>query len=158
MTFDEFARAHASGLLRLSYALCGDRGRAEDATQEALARVFTRWRKLDDPLPYARRVVINATRDTWRRVGSRETVGLPEEFDVPTDPLAALDDRALLLHALRRLPQGQRAVLTLRFWNDLSEADTARTLDISVGTVKSQTSRGLKALRSLLPLNEGQLR
>jgi DNA-directed RNA polymerase specialized sigma24 family protein len=65
MAFEEFVQVHGDGLVRLSFALCGDRGRAEDATQEALARVYLRWPRLADPLPYARRAVVNATRDSW---------------------------------------------------------------------------------------------
>ena len=159
MTFEEFARAEGSGLLRLSYALCGDRGRAEDACQEALARLYVRWRSVEDPLPYARRMVVNATRDGWRRTGRRETVGLPAIHEPTTstaDPISAYDDRVELLQALRGLPHGQRAVLALRYWHQLSEVETAKTLGVSVGTVKSQAHRGLNRLRALLPVSEGR--
>ena len=83
--------------MRLSFALCGDRGRAEDATQEALTRVYLRWSRLGDPLPYARRAVVNATRDSWRhhsRRQQREQVlaGLPERLAEETamGPVAAV--------------------------------------------------------------------
>lgn len=150
MEFEQFAHAHAGHLLRLSLALCGDRGRAEDATQEALERVYVRWNQLDDPLPYARTVVLNATRDTWRRFARREHLGHEAAEDRRTreDGADSRADRDALLAALRTLPYGQRAVLVLRFWEDLSEVNTAMALGVSTGTVKSQTSRGLKALRA----------
>ena len=70
--FDEFVRVHGDALIGLAYVLCGDRGRAEDATQEALTRLYLRWGRIDDPLPYARRCVVNATNDHRRRSGRRE--------------------------------------------------------------------------------------
>jgi len=70
--FDEFVRMHGDSLIRLAYALCGDRGRAEDASQEALTRLYLRWGRLDDPLPYARRCVVNAAKDHWRQSTRRE--------------------------------------------------------------------------------------
>jgi RNA polymerase sigma-70 factor (sigma-E family) len=152
VTFEQFALAHASHLQRLSYALCGDHAQAEDATQEALERVYLRWGRLDDPLPYARKVVLNATRDTWRRFGRRERLGheAVNDFRAVSDPSEITVERDALLRALRTLPYGQRAVLVLRFWEDLAETETAAALGISVGTVKSQTSRGLRRLREQL--------
>ena len=72
VAFDEFVRVNGDSLIRLAYLLCGDRGRAEDATQEALTKLYLRWGRIDDPLPYARRCVVNATNDHWRRSGRRE--------------------------------------------------------------------------------------
>jgi RNA polymerase sigma-70 factor (sigma-E family) len=149
--FEEFARQHGDALVRLSFALCGDRGKAEDAVQEALTRVYLRWGRLREPLPYARRCVVNATRDQWRHLSRREErertaagepVELPARFD---DTLA---DRDRLVRALRRLPYGQRAVIVLRYWHQLSEQETAYALGNSVGTVKSQTSKALARLRA----------
>jgi RNA polymerase sigma-70 factor (sigma-E family) len=151
--FEEFAQAHGDSLIGLSYALCGDRGRAEDAVQEALTRLYLRWGRIDDPLPYARRCVINATNDEWRRLSrlwQRESDAAGQLAEVP----AALDDlvadRDRLLQALRQLPYGQRAVMVLRYWYQLSEPETARVLGNSVGTVKSQASRAMARLRELL--------
>ena len=153
VTFEEFVRVQGDSLVQLSYVLCGDRGKAEDATQEALTRVYLRWKRIDAPLPYARQCVVNATNDEWRRFGrdrgreeraAAEPVELEEQFDV------LLADRDRLLHALRSLPYGQRAVVVLRYWQQLSEPETAQVLGISVGTVKSQTSRALRRLRQLL--------
>ena len=160
--FEEFAQVHGDALVRLSFALCGDRGKAEDATQEALTRVYLRWSRLADPLPYARRSVVNATRDSWRhrsRQEQREQVvaGYATEPSVAIDDLVA--DRDRLARALLRLPYGQRAVVVLRFWHQLSEKETADALGNSVGTVKSQASRALRTLRQeltsdLLPVNQ----
>jgi RNA polymerase sigma-70 factor (sigma-E family) len=159
--FEEFVQVHGDALVRLSFALCGDRGKAEDATQEALTRVYLRWSRLQEPLPYARRAVVNATRDSWRhrsRQESREQVvaGYAPEVPVAIDDMVA--DRDRLTKALLRLPYGQRAVIVLRFWHQLSEQETADALGNSVGTVKSQASRALGKLRQelqsdLLPVN-----
>jgi len=160
--FEEFAQVHGDALVRLSFALCGDRGWAEDAAQEALTRVYQRWSRLSDPLPYARRAVVNATRDSWRhrsRQQQRERVvaGYPAEQPAAVDDTVA--DRDRLTRALLRLPYGQRAVVVLRFWHQLSEQETADALGNSVGTVKSQASRALGRLRQelqsdLLPVNQ----
>jgi RNA polymerase sigma-70 factor (sigma-E family) len=162
--FEEFARVHGDALVRLSFALCGDRGWAEDAAQEALTRVYLRWSRLGDPLPYARRTVVNATRDSWRRRSrqqQRERVvgGYPADLPASVDDMVA--DRDQLTRALLRLPHGQRAVLVLRYWHQLSEQETADALGNSPGTVKSQASRALGRLRQelgpdLLPVNQNQ--
>ena len=159
--FEEFVHVHGDALVRLSFALCGDRGRAEDAAQEALTRVYLRWSRLDDPLPYARRSVVNATRDSWRHRSRQEqreraAAGQPPEMPVRIDEMIA--DRDRLTKALAHLPYGQRAVIVLRFWHQLSEQETADALGNSVGTVKSQASRALGRLRhelqsDLLPVN-----
>ena len=151
--FEKFVQVHGDGLVRLAFALCGDQGQAEDATQEALTRLYLRWPRLSDPLPYARRSVINATRDSWRgrrRQHLREQVvaGYAQETQVPMAETVAERDR--LMRALLRLPHGQRAVVVLRFWHQLSERETAEVLGNSVGTVKSQASRALSRLREEL--------
>jgi RNA polymerase sigma-70 factor (sigma-E family) len=151
--FEEFARVHGDSLVRLSFALCGDRANAEDATQEALTGVYLRWGRLDDPLPYARRAVINATHDQWRRLSRRErkertAAAVPPESPALLDDLIA--DRDRLVRALQRLPYGQRAVIVLRYWHQLSEQESAAALSCSEGTIKSQTSRALARLREEL--------
>jgi RNA polymerase sigma-70 factor (sigma-E family) len=157
VTFEEFVAAYAAHLMRLSYALCGDRGRAEDAMQDALERVYLRWHRIADPVPYARQVVLNATRDGWRRWGRRERYQAEAAEIAVDDATAFVDDWDVLLRALRTLPHGQRAVLLLRYWEDLSEAETAAALGCSVGTVKSQTHRAMQRLRELLPTSNGAL-
>jgi len=152
--FDEFVRTHGDSLIRLSFLLCGDRGKAEDAVQDALTRIYLRWARLDDPLPYARRAVVNATRDHWRqrsRWRQRELLAAAVDVPAPPAPLdEAVADRDRLIRALQQLPHGQRAVIVLRFWHQLSEQETAHALGNSAGTVKSQTSRALGRLRAYL--------
>jgi RNA polymerase sigma-70 factor (sigma-E family) len=165
-SFEEFARVHGDALVRLSYALCGDLGKAQDATQEALTAVYLRWGRLDDPLPYARRSVVNATNDQWRflsRRERRERSAAAQPAPAPALLEEVVADRDRLVRALRRLPYGQRAVIVLRFWHHLSEQETADALGNSVGTVKSQASRALRRLREelesdLLPVNPKEYR
>jgi RNA polymerase sigma-70 factor (sigma-E family) len=151
--FEEFARVYGDCLVRLSFALCGDRGAAEDAVQEALTGVYLRWGRLDDPLPYARRAVVNAAHDQWRRLSRRQRRERAAASG-PLGPPVLLDDvvadRDRLMGALRRLPYGQRAVIVLRYWHQLSEQETAQVLGNSAGTVKSQASRALARLREEL--------
>jgi RNA polymerase sigma-70 factor (sigma-E family) len=151
--FEGFVRENADSLMRLSYTLCGDRGRAEDATQEALTRVYLRWGRLRQPLPYARRCLVNATRDQWRQRSRREererVVGM-QPAEVPARLDDTIVDRDHLVRALRRLPYSQRAAVVLRHWHQLSEQETAEALGNSVGTVKKQTHRGLARLREEL--------
>lgn len=141
------------GLRRTAFLLCGDWFLADDLVQDALSRVFVRWDRVaghDDPTPYARRVVVNLYLDHRRRPARREspTADLPEVavHDAP----AADGDRDRVLAALRTVPPGQRAVLVLRYWDDLSIEQTAQLLGTTSGTVKSQASRGLVALRAAL--------
>ena len=152
--FDEFVRVHGDALIGLAYVLCGDRGRAEDATQEALTRLYLRWARIDDPLPYARRCVVNASKDQGRGSRRRERreqlAALLQPSDVPVSVDEQVADRDRLVRALRRLPHGQRAVVVLRYWHQLPEPEVARILGISVGTVKSQSSRALAKLRAEL--------
>jgi RNA polymerase sigma-70 factor (sigma-E family) len=151
--YEEFVAANGDELVRLAYAICGDRARAEDAVQEALARVYQRWSRLTDPLAYARRAAVNATRDDWRRSmradrAYREAARLlPGESDNPHE---RFHNNSALMDALDKLPHGQRAVIVLRYGSQLSEAETAATLTISTGTVKSQTARALARMREAL--------
>jgi RNA polymerase sigma-70 factor (sigma-E family) len=151
--FEEFAAAHGDSLVKLAFAVGGDRHRAEDVGQEVLARVYQRWWGLDDPLAYARRIVINATYDDRRRV-IREDRAMQElgRQAVPAlqHPQERLTDRGALMAALDDLPPRQRAVIVLRYGSGLSEAQTAATLEISIGTVKSQTARALARMREAL--------
>ena len=148
--FESFVSASSDRLLRTAYLLCGDRGHAEDLVQTALLRTARRWRwARQQPEAYARRVVVNLAKDRWRDLGRRpqET---PIEADVRLEEADGLLDRDELLRAARRLPPGQRAVLVLRYFDDLSVEETAAALGCSTGTVKSQTSRALDNLRAAL--------
>lgn len=151
--FEAFVLAHGTMLLRLAGALTGDPGFSEEAVQSALERVFVRWHRLDDPLAYARQVVVNLCRDRGRGASRRERAGLPAVGPMAPaapDVLSARDDRDELVRAVRSLPYRQRAVVVLRFWHDLTEQQAADALGIGVGTVKSQTSRAVQRLRQLL--------
>jgi RNA polymerase sigma-70 factor (sigma-E family) len=156
--FSAFVAARSRGLLRLAYLLTHDEGMAEDLLQTALTKTWFAWDRLDnDPLRYVRRVLVNTSVSWWRR---RWTHELPTEA-LPDLPLAgAVDDRAGaqdLWIAIGRLPVRQRAVVVLRYYEDLSEAETADLLGCSVGTVKSQCSRALVKLRldtALEPMSE----
>ena len=148
--FREFVAARSSALLRTAYLLTGDWSTAEDLLQTALTKTYLAWKRLggiEAVEPYARRVMVNTSTSWWRRRwhGERPTEVLPERAGV--DEIEQQLDRDLLWRHLRALPNRQRAVLVLRYYEDMSEAQTAAMLDISPGTVKSQTSRALATLR-----------
>ena len=151
--FREFVAARSAALLRTAYLLTGDWGAAEDLVQTALTKVFLAWQRLGEieaPEPYARKVLVNTATSWWRRRwhGERPTPTLPER--PARDGTLDFDERDLLWRHVTRLPARQRAVLVLRFYEDLSEAETARLLGVSTGTVKSQSSRALATLRQRL--------
>ncbi|MFG1887157.1 SigE family RNA polymerase sigma factor [Micromonospora sp. NPDC049051] len=148
--FRDFVAARSGALLRTAYLLSGDWATAEDLLQTALTKTYLAWKRLggiEAIEPYARRVMINTSTSWWRRRwhGERPTEVLPERAGV--DEIEQQLDRDLLWRHLRGLPSRQRAVLVLRFYEDMSEAQTAALLGISPGTVKSQTSRALGTLR-----------
>jgi RNA polymerase sigma-70 factor (sigma-E family) len=146
VAFEDYVAARFPALRRLAYLLTGDWNEAEDLVQEALVRCERRWRGIaaDDPHAYVRRAVVNGA-SNWRR-RRRLELPLPDGTAV-SDHAPATDARITLLSALRRLPLDQRQVLVLRFFEQLTEAETAQALGIPAGTVKSRTSRGLEALR-----------
>jgi RNA polymerase sigma-70 factor (sigma-E family) len=155
-TFEEFVAARGRDLWRTAWLLTGDAHKAEDLVQTTLAKCWSRWPSITSsgsPEAYVRRAMLNTYTDWWRRRwnGERPTEVLPETA-VRHD--GTVDERQDTLAALASLPRGQRAVLVLRFYEDLTEAQTAEVLGISVGTVKSQTSRALSALRSSPILQE----
>lgn len=161
LDFDDFARSRQAQLRRTAHLLCGDWHLAEDLTQTALAKLYAVWRRvrqLESPDGYARRVLyrtfIDETRRRrwWERTGVGTGVGA-EMGSCQEDLVAPASDpdlRLTLLDALRQLPPRGRAVLVLRFWEDQSVEATAAALGCSAGTVKSQTSRGLGTLRTIL--------
>jgi RNA polymerase sigma-70 factor (sigma-E family) len=148
--FRSFVEANGATLLHAARLLTGDHHRGEDLVQTALIRVYQKWGRIDAPLPYARRALVNAHIDQTRRRwwGERPTETLPEpaEPDQPTDTGAA-DSRDELRRLLAGLSSKERAVIVLRYYCDLSEQDTAATLGMPVGTVKSTCSRALARLR-----------
>lgn len=151
--FREFVAARSGALLRTAYLLAGDWATAEDLLQTALTKTYLAWKRLggiEAIEPYARRVLVNTSTSWWRRRwhGERPTEVLPERAGV--DEIEQQLDRDALWRHLQALPARQRAVLVLRFYEDMSEAQTATLLEISPGTVKSQTSRALHTLRKRL--------
>jgi RNA polymerase sigma-70 factor (sigma-E family) len=148
--FRAFVEANGATLLHAARLLTGDHHRGEDLVQTALIRVYLKWGRIDAPLPYARRALVNAHIDQTRRRwwGERPTETLPEvaPADEPSDTSAA-DSRDELRRILGGLAPKERAVVVLRYYCDLSEQDTAATLGIPVGTVKSTCSRALARLR-----------
>lgn len=162
--FRDFVVGQWHTLARTAFLLTGDRGDAEDLVQSTLVRVHRHWARIertDVPYVYARRVLVNLHISAWRRRRGVAQVlaAVPPERGGP-DVTLAVDRRDELLRACRTLPPRMRAVLVLRYFEDLSEADVARALGISVGSVKSQTSRALDRLRAVLgaPATEGSVR
>jgi RNA polymerase sigma-70 factor (sigma-E family) len=148
--FEAFVADASGRLMGTAYLLCGDRGHAEDLVQTALLRTARGWpRARQQPEAYARRVLVNLAKDRWRLLGRRVgEVAVQDHVVEPADD--AVLERERLLAAIRTLPAGQRAVLALRFLDDLSVAETAAALDCTQGTVKSQTSRALDRIRDVL--------
>jgi len=145
--FEEFVVVCSDRLLRTAYLLTRDPALAEDLLQTGLTKAWFAWRRLDDqPEPYVRRILVNTYATWWRRRwrGERPTGDLPEPWPVTG---SGPETRHDLWVALGRLPRRQRAVVVLRFFDDLTEADTAEVLSCSVGTVKSQTAKALARLR-----------
>lgn len=161
--FREFMRGRWPAMVRLAYGLTGDLGHAEDVAQAAFARAYASWARVSntgDPDAYVRRIVINCnnTRFRKRRVTERLVDAVPEPAGhASPGPADALGPSDALLRALRTLGPRQRAVIVLRFWLDMSEAETAAALNCSIGTVKSQASRALATLRASTELVEGEL-
>ncbi|ADB32320.1 RNA polymerase, sigma-24 subunit, ECF subfamily [Kribbella flavida DSM 17836] len=151
--FTEFAAAALRRLRRTAYLMCGDWHRAEDAAQDALVRVYRAWDRLDHHAglnTYAHRAVVSVVLDQAKRPWRREFLD-DEVPDQPLpDPARTVDDRLLVIEALARLAPRQRACVVLRHYADLSIEETAQVLGIGTGAVKSQTSRGLAALREQL--------
>lgn len=149
--FGAFVAARATSLLRVAYLACGDATEAEDLLQTALERTYRSWDRVrhDSPEPYVRRVIINTAISRARRRAILSIIPMhspPERSARATD----VDLRHVLMEALRALPPRQRAVIVLRYWEDLSETQTAEVLGCSVGTVKSQASKAMAKLRSAL--------
>src|SRR5690349_21427798 len=140
-----------ASLRKLAYLTCGDWHAAEDAVANTLVKLYPRWRKLDRPDLYAKTMVYRAAVDEVRRPWRRERSAGDEMPDVALrDPAAATDERIRVQVALRAVPRKQRAALILRYYLGMTLEETAGVLGVSVGTAKSQTSRGLARLREVL--------
>lgn len=149
--FTAYLQARQGSLLRTAYLLTGDRHQAEDLVQTAFAKLYLAWDRVRDRESvdgYVRRILVNEHNSLWRRAWKRNErpsdvlpdVAVVDEYDDGTS--------SELWTAVQTLPRKARAVLVLRYYEQLTEAETAEVLGISVGTVKSQTSRALGALRN----------
>jgi RNA polymerase sigma-70 factor (sigma-E family) len=156
--FRSYVAARSPALMRTAYALTGNRADAEDLLQTALAKTYLSWTRIREQEAvdgYVRRVMVN-TRTSWwrrRRVDEHPTGELPERA-VGRDATADSDLHDALWTALADLPRRQRAMVVLRYYEDLSEAETAQVMGVSVGTVKSATSRALARLREASGLRD----
>ncbi len=149
---ERFLTDRGDRLMRTAVLLTGSREAGQDLLQTALERLLRHWRTLDgDPEAYLRRTLYNLAADGFRRQGrlQRKLLLLRAEAQLPPDATAAVDLRDALVRILLQLPPRQRAVLVLRYWEQLTEAETATVLGWPEGTVKSATSRGLQRLREL---------
>jgi RNA polymerase sigma-70 factor (sigma-E family) len=150
--FQEFVRARWSHLVRTAYLLTGDVHHAEDLTQTALAKAYRSWRRVsrsDSPEAYVRRMLVSCNYDRFRKRRVVEAMtATPPEVAGRDEAVARVEERGVLVGALGQLPSKQRAVVVMRYWEDLSEAEVAEALGCSVGTVKSQASKGLAKLRT----------
>jgi RNA polymerase sigma-70 factor (sigma-E family) len=155
--FDDYVRASSRRLLRLAFLLTGDHHDAEDLLQTAYAKALPRWHKIGgigNPDAYLRRVMVNTNISWWRRRRGREVLEgdvlepEPRGGETDFDQHIVLQDG--VLRALRSLPPRQRTVVVLRYYCDVSEAETASIMGVSIGTVKSQASRAVASLRTTL--------
>jgi RNA polymerase sigma-70 factor (sigma-E family) len=145
--FRAFVEANGATLLHAARLLTGDHHRGEDLVQSALTKVYLKWDRIDAPLAYARRALVTGAIDSSRRKwwGERPTDVLPDRPG--PDATSGSDDRDELRRLLNELPAKERAVIVLRYYCDQSEQETATTLGIPVGTVKSTCARALARLR-----------
>lgn len=148
----DFVRARYPQLLRRGYLLTGSQLAAEDLVQEALARCCAAWRRhpVTEPDAYVQRVMVNVliSHSRLRRLREEATANVPEAAD--SDLTSQHADRDAVWRALQETAPRQRAVLVLRFYEGMTETEIAASLDITVGTVRSQTAKGLTRLRALV--------
>lgn len=151
--FRRWAGQRQLALLRTALLLTGDHHRAEDLVQDALTKVALRWRRLaaGNPEAYARQIIVRENISGWRKRRRELVSDASASTAVVGDSTAATERRLLLDAALARLTPRQRAVVVLRYYDDLSERDTADALGVSPGTVKSQTHLALRRLREAAP-------
>jgi RNA polymerase sigma-70 factor (sigma-E family) len=157
--FVAYVEARQQALVRFAYLLTSDHHTAEDLVQTALAKTYVTWDRLRDRgaiEAYVRRIIVNENTSMWRRAWKRNE--RPTDY-VPdaghSDPDTAARDA--MWRVVQTLPPKQRAAVVLRYYEDLSEADTAEVLGCSVGNVKSQTSRGIAAIRAAVTSDPGLL-
>ncbi|WP_328992530.1 SigE family RNA polymerase sigma factor [Kribbella sp. NBC_01245] len=149
--FNEFVQARLPKLLRFGHALTGDPHSGADLVQDALERAMLAWSRIDakdDPEGYVRRIMVNRNVSIWRRHRKERLTDQPPEKASGESPGNERDDG--LWEAIKQLPAKQRAVIVLRYYEDLSEVQIAATMGVSTGTVKSQASRAMAKLRTLM--------
>ena len=157
--FAEWMEARQRKLLRTAYLLTGNVHEAEDLVQTALAKVYLAWDRVSKAQSvdaYARKILVNEHTSMWRRLWrQRETVSDTSTYDVPVDSPEYDGVAAALWDTVRALPERQRAVVVLRYYEQLSEKEAAEALGVTVGTIKSQSSRALDTLRDQLGSRTG---
>jgi RNA polymerase sigma-70 factor (sigma-E family) len=149
---EQFLAERADRLMRTAVLHTGSQDAGQDLLQAALERIVARWQRLDgDPEAYLRRTLFNLAVDGFRRNGrlQRKLLLIRPLIEATVDPTVEVDLRDALVRLMRQLPPNQRAVLVLRYWEQLTEAEAAVVLGWAEGTVKSATSRGLQRLREL---------
>ncbi|MBB5873103.1 RNA polymerase sigma-70 factor (sigma-E family) [Allocatelliglobosispora scoriae] len=153
MTYDEFLATRLAALLRYATVLTCDPHLAQDIVQNVLLRAQSRWRRitaLDQPEAYVKRMVLNEFL-SWRRRLANRWVSLPPPEALPTtDPTGAVVERRTLVGLIATLPPRQRAVIVLRFYEDLTDPEIAVLLDCRISTVRSHSSRAIATLRAAL--------
>ena len=153
--FSAYLSARQPALLRTAYLLTGNRADAEDLLQTALAKLYLAWNRVREREAidgYARRIIVNEHNSLWRRAWKRQEIAVTEVPERQSHEDRYDGERnAALWSFVQSLPRRQRAIVVLRYYEELSEAETADVLGISVGTVKSQSSRALAALRARAP-------
>jgi RNA polymerase sigma-70 factor (sigma-E family) len=151
-SFDDFVRGESGALIRSAYLLTGDQHHAEDLVQTTLARAAIRWHSINEPHRYVYRILYTQFVSWWRRRRIRVVETLTAEPPEHREATGTDVELAMVMRqALDRLTPRQRAVLVLRFYEDLSEAETAVRLGCRVGTVKSQTKHALDRMRRVAP-------
>jgi RNA polymerase sigma-70 factor (sigma-E family) len=152
--YSDFVTVNWSRYLRVALLLTGSADRAEELLQDSLVKLYRHWRRVvvrGDPHAYLHRMLVNGNVSWWRRSRREQLVAeAPEQVDPATVP----DRHERLSAALRRLPSRQRAVVVLRYYEDLPEREVSRILGCSIGTVKTHNSRALNRLRDLLAMDE----
>jgi RNA polymerase sigma-70 factor (sigma-E family) len=156
--FEEFVAAAGPRLVRVAWLLTGDTHLAEDLVQTALAKVWPKWHRIKDEHPeaYVRKTLVTTHNSWWRRRwrGELPHGEMPDRAAAGPDAYAGVELESLLGTAVRALPVRQRAVVVLRFFEDLSVEETAELLGCTPGTVKSQSAKAMRTLRAALPVKE----
>ena len=152
--FTDYFASRSSAMRGTAFLLCGDWHRAEDIVQTAFVKLYRAWNRVarHEVLDaYARQILIRTFLDETRRGFFHRERPTAEDADRVVHDQGGVEDRMVLTRALAKVPPRQRAVLVLRYWEDLSIEETAKALRCTAGTVKSQTARGLEAMRDLVP-------